>query len=145
MESIPKPTVSLSLTVRESAAALTFYANAFGAQELFPMPSPEWQAFAIPPRCNRPMPIFRSHGGLRWGLQESHSGGRRVAERTDGDLLGNAIGAPQGPLRLPLGLESTDRSGVPQRTGKTGAGDFFIIADRRAGTAADGCRPSSMP
>jgi uncharacterized glyoxalase superfamily protein PhnB len=72
MESIPKPTVSLSLTVRESAAALTFYSDAFGAQELFRMPSPdggiahaefllgntriylsdespEWQAFAMPP------------------------------------------------------------------------------------------------
>ncbi len=72
MESIPKPTVSLSLTVRDSAAALAFYSNAFGAEELFRMPSPEggvahaefilgntriylsdespeWQAFAMSP------------------------------------------------------------------------------------------------
>ena len=71
MESTTEPTVSLSLTVKDTARALEFYGNAFGAQELFRMPSPdggiahaefmlgnthiyisdeaaEWHAFAMP-------------------------------------------------------------------------------------------------
>ena len=66
-----EPTVSLSLTVKDSAAALAFYTSALGAEEVFRMPSPdggvahaefvlgntrifisdeadEWHAFAMP-------------------------------------------------------------------------------------------------
>lgn len=65
------PTVSLSLTVNDTAEALDFYSNAFGAEEIFRMPapdgsilhaefmlgnsricisgeSPEWNAYAMP-------------------------------------------------------------------------------------------------
>ena len=67
----PEPTVSLSLTVKDSAKALTFYAQALGAKELYRLPTPDggvahaefmlgntriyisdeseqWQAFAMP-------------------------------------------------------------------------------------------------
>ncbi len=36
-----KPTVMISLTCRDSAAALDFYTRAFGAKELFRLPSPD--------------------------------------------------------------------------------------------------------
>lgn len=72
METTLEPTVSLSLTVKDTARALDFYSQAFGAEELFRMPAPdggiahaefkigstriyisdeaeEWQAFAMPP------------------------------------------------------------------------------------------------
>jgi len=71
MEQQPEPTVSLSLTVKNAATALKFYAEGLGAQELFRMPTPdggiahaefmigdtriyisdeaeEWHAFAMP-------------------------------------------------------------------------------------------------
>ena len=71
MEKKTEPTVALSLTVKDTARALEFYADALGAQELFRMPSPdggvahaefmignthiyisdesaEWHAFAMP-------------------------------------------------------------------------------------------------
>lgn len=71
MTQIPEPSVSLSLTVKNTASALAFYAAAFGAEELFRMPAPgggiahaefmlgntriyisdeseEWHAFAMP-------------------------------------------------------------------------------------------------
>jgi PhnB protein len=35
------PSVSLSLTVKNTDSALTFYSEAFGAKELFRMPSPD--------------------------------------------------------------------------------------------------------
>jgi PhnB protein len=41
MEQTIEPTVSLSLTVKHAAAALSFYSEAFGAEELLRMPSPE--------------------------------------------------------------------------------------------------------
>jgi PhnB protein len=41
MNATPEPTVSLSLTVKDSSRALAFYQQAFGAEELFRMPSPE--------------------------------------------------------------------------------------------------------
>jgi PhnB protein len=41
MEQTIEPTVSLSLTVKDAAAALGFYSEAFGAEELLRMPSPE--------------------------------------------------------------------------------------------------------
>lgn len=41
MENRTEPTVSLSLTVKDAAAALEFYAAAFGARELFRMPKPD--------------------------------------------------------------------------------------------------------
>ena len=41
METTIEPTVSLSLTVKDSASALAFYQKAFGAEELFRMPSPD--------------------------------------------------------------------------------------------------------
>lgn len=41
MEQTMEPTVSLSLTVKDTAHALSFYTEALGAQELFRMPSPE--------------------------------------------------------------------------------------------------------
>ncbi len=41
MEKNSDPTVSLSLTVKDTARALEFYAKALGAQELFRMPSPD--------------------------------------------------------------------------------------------------------
>jgi PhnB protein len=37
----PEPTVYFSLTVKDSAKALDFYHQAFGAQELFRMPLPD--------------------------------------------------------------------------------------------------------
>lgn len=71
MELSATPSISLSLTVKDSAKALQFYADAFGAEEVFRMPSPdggiahaefvinsthiymsdeapEWHAFAMP-------------------------------------------------------------------------------------------------
>jgi PhnB protein len=41
MKAISQPTVSLSLTVKNTADALKFYAEAFGAEELFRMPTPD--------------------------------------------------------------------------------------------------------
>jgi PhnB protein len=41
MEQTAEPTVSLSLTVKNSTRALNFYSEAFGAEELLRMPSPE--------------------------------------------------------------------------------------------------------
>jgi len=41
MESKTEPTVSFSLTVKDSAKALKFYSEAFGAVELFRLPSPD--------------------------------------------------------------------------------------------------------
>ena len=41
METETEPTVSLSLTVKDSAKALEFYSQAFGAVELFRLPSPD--------------------------------------------------------------------------------------------------------
>jgi len=41
MEQKTEPTVALSLTVKDAARALEFYAAALGAQELFRMPSPD--------------------------------------------------------------------------------------------------------
>ena len=41
MEQTIEPTVSLSLTVKDAARALSFYSEALGAEELFRMPSPE--------------------------------------------------------------------------------------------------------
>lgn len=41
MEPTPMPTVAFSLTVKDSSNALQFYADAFGAEEVFRMPSPE--------------------------------------------------------------------------------------------------------
>jgi len=41
MEQKTEPTVAFSLTVKDTARALAFYAAAFGAQELFRMPSPD--------------------------------------------------------------------------------------------------------
>ncbi len=40
MEQTTEPTVSLSLTVKDSSKALDFYSNAFGAEELFRLPDP---------------------------------------------------------------------------------------------------------
>ena len=71
MEPKAAPTVSLSLTVKDAAKALDFYAVSFGAEEIFRMPAPdggvahaefklgntriyisdeaeEWHAFAMP-------------------------------------------------------------------------------------------------
>lgn len=71
MEPATEPTVSLSLTVKDTAKALTFYAQALNAEEVFRMPTPdggiahaefkignthiyisdeaeEWHAFAMP-------------------------------------------------------------------------------------------------
>jgi PhnB protein len=41
MEKKEAPTVSLSLTVKDAAKALDFYAEAFGAVEIFRMPIPD--------------------------------------------------------------------------------------------------------
>lgn len=41
MESMPEPTVSISLTARDTSAALQFYVDAFGARELFRLPTPQ--------------------------------------------------------------------------------------------------------
>jgi uncharacterized glyoxalase superfamily protein PhnB len=41
MEQKFEPTVALSLTVKDTAKALEFYAKALGAKELFRMPSPD--------------------------------------------------------------------------------------------------------
>ena len=41
METISEPTVSFSLTVRDTSVALKFYAEAFGAKELFRLPTPQ--------------------------------------------------------------------------------------------------------
>ena len=41
MKSNDNPTVSLSLTVKDTSAALDFYTRAFGAEELFRMPTPD--------------------------------------------------------------------------------------------------------
>ncbi len=41
MEPKTDPTVALSLTVRDSASALDFYALSFGAVEVFRMPAPD--------------------------------------------------------------------------------------------------------
>ncbi len=41
MEAMPEPTVTFSLTVKDTARALAFYTEAFGAEELFRMPSPD--------------------------------------------------------------------------------------------------------
>ncbi len=41
MEQNLEPTVALSLTVKDTAGALDFYAKALGAEELFRMPSPD--------------------------------------------------------------------------------------------------------
>ena len=41
MESANIPTISLSLTVKNSAEALLFYAEALGAEEIFRMPTPD--------------------------------------------------------------------------------------------------------
>ena len=41
MEQTREPTVSFSLTVRDASSALTFYSEAFGAEELFRLPTPE--------------------------------------------------------------------------------------------------------
>ena len=41
METMPEPTVTFSLTVKDTARALAFYAEAFGAEELFRMPTPD--------------------------------------------------------------------------------------------------------
>jgi len=38
---LEQPTVKFSLTCRDSGAALDFYVSAFGAKELFRMPSPD--------------------------------------------------------------------------------------------------------
>lgn len=43
MENVPRPTVSLSLTVKDAAAALRFYTDALGAEEVFRMPAPDGQ------------------------------------------------------------------------------------------------------
>jgi PhnB protein len=71
MEPTTEPTVALSLTVKDTARALTFYSEALGAVEVFRMPTPdggvahaefmigttriyisdeaeEWHAFAMP-------------------------------------------------------------------------------------------------
>ncbi len=41
MEQPASPTVSISLTVKDSARALDFYTDALGAEELFRMPTPD--------------------------------------------------------------------------------------------------------
>ncbi len=41
MDPIPAPTVTVSLTVKDTSRALAFYKEAFGAEELFRMPSPD--------------------------------------------------------------------------------------------------------
>jgi PhnB protein len=41
MEKAIEPTVSFSLTVKDASSALSFYSEAFGAQELFRLPTPE--------------------------------------------------------------------------------------------------------
>lgn len=41
MSTTNRPTVSLSLTTRDSAAALEFYVRAFGAEEIFRLPDPQ--------------------------------------------------------------------------------------------------------
>lgn len=41
MEQSNGPTVSLSLTVKNTAKALEFYSNALGAEEVFRMPTPD--------------------------------------------------------------------------------------------------------
>ncbi len=41
MNTKPEPTVTFSLTVKEASKALAFYTQAFGAEELFRMASPE--------------------------------------------------------------------------------------------------------
>ncbi len=41
MNETPEPTVTFSLTVKDSAQALAFYQQAFGAEELYRMPSPD--------------------------------------------------------------------------------------------------------
>lgn len=41
MEKGNMPTISLSLTVKNTSKALQFYANAFGAKEVFRMPTPD--------------------------------------------------------------------------------------------------------
>ncbi len=71
MEQANVPTISLSLTVKDAAEALQFYANALGAEEVFRMPipgggvahaefvignthiyisdeAPDWHAYAMP-------------------------------------------------------------------------------------------------
>lgn len=74
MDSTNTPTLALSLTVEDTATALDFYQKAFGAQEVFRLPTPdgtvvhgefflgnaqiyvscgypEWKAAAIPPEA----------------------------------------------------------------------------------------------
>jgi PhnB protein len=41
MSETPDPTVTFSLTVKDTSRALAFYKEAFGAEELFRMPSPD--------------------------------------------------------------------------------------------------------
>ena len=41
MEQTIEPTVSFSLTVKDASIALNFYSEAFGAEELFRLPTPE--------------------------------------------------------------------------------------------------------
>ena len=41
MEQTMDPTVSFSLTVKDASKALNFYSEAFGAEELFRLPTPE--------------------------------------------------------------------------------------------------------
>ena len=41
MTDIPAPTVTFSLTVKDTSRALAFYKDAFGAEELFRMPTPD--------------------------------------------------------------------------------------------------------
>ena len=41
MEQTLEPTVSCSLTVEDASSALDFYSEAFGAEELFRLPTPE--------------------------------------------------------------------------------------------------------
>ena len=41
MNTLPEPTVTFSLTVKDTSRALSFYTRAFGAEELFRMPSPD--------------------------------------------------------------------------------------------------------
>ena len=40
MTSFIEPTVTISLTVKDTSIAMSFYREAFGAEELFRMPSP---------------------------------------------------------------------------------------------------------
>ena len=41
MDTMPEPTVSFSLTVKNGSSALKFYTDAFGAEELYRLPTPE--------------------------------------------------------------------------------------------------------